>query len=311
MSFFKRKSLFVILIGIILLVTLVGYSLTNKNDVSTAEKFIMDTVGWLQNITFQPITFVTNFFDNLDDIKKTYEENKILREKLVEYKTLVYEVQELKKENESLRQMIDLIDSPRDYDAILATVIARSPERWFEQIIINQGKLHGIEKNMAVITGEGLIGQVTSVSNLTSTVQLISNFDQLNRISAYVPRSKGDNVFGLVEGYDRSRGMLIFRIIDESGAKVKEEEIVVTSSLGGHFPSGLMIGTIKEITPDQYGLTKIAYVEPAANLNDIQEVIVVNRKLDVIKDVEEPAVEEDPETNEEEMLIKPEGETGS
>src|SRR5690606_259276 len=158
---------------------------------------------------------------------------------------------------------------------------------------------------------EGLIGQVTSVSNLTSTVQLISNFDQLNRISAYVPRSKGDNVFGLVEGYDRSRGMLIFRIIDESGAKVKEEEIVVTSSLGGHFPSGLMIGTIKEITPDQYGLTKIAYVEPAANLNDIQEVIVVNRKLDVIKDVEEPAVEEDPEANEEEMLIKPEGETGS
>jgi len=76
MSFFKRKSLFVILIGIILLVTLVGYSLTNKNDVSTAEKFIMDTVGWLQNITFQPITFVTNFFDNLDDIKKTSKKTK-------------------------------------------------------------------------------------------------------------------------------------------------------------------------------------------------------------------------------------------
>lgn len=301
MSFFKRKSLFVILIGIILLVSLIGYSLTNKNEVSTAEKFVIDSVGWLQNLTFQPITFVTNFFDNIDEIKQTYEENKILREKLVEYKTLVYEVQELKKENESLRQMIDLIDSPRDYNAILATVIARSPERWFEQIIINQGKLHGIEKNMAVITGEGLIGQVTSVSNLTSTVQLISNFDQLNRISAYVPRSKGDNVFGLIENYDKDKEMLIFRIIDESGAKVKEDEIVVSSSLGGHFPSGLLIGTIKEVTPDQYGLTKIAYVEPAANLKVINEVIVVDRKLDVITDETEDEVEEMDETDEEDL----------
>lgn len=308
MSFFKRKSLFVILIGIILLVSLVGYSFTKKDDLSTAEKFILDSVGWLQNITFQPITFVTNFFGNIDDIKQTYEENKILRNKLVEYKTLVYEVQELKKENESLRQIIDLIDSPRDYDAILATVIARSPERWFEQIIINQGSLHGIEKNMAVITGEGLIGQVSSVSNLTSTVQLISNFDQLNRISAYVPRSKGDNVFGLVEGYDHKREMLIFRIIDESGAKVKEDEIVVSSSLGGYFPSGLMIGTIKEVTPDQYGLTKIAYVEPAANLKEINEVIVVNRKLDVISDEQEIGESEDIEEIDENERIEQEGE---
>lgn len=301
MSFFKRKSLFVILIGIILLVTLVGYSLTNKNNVSTAEKFIIDSVGWLQNITFQPITFVTNFFGNIDDIKQTYEENKILRNKLVEYKTLVYEVQELKKENESLRQIIDLIDSPRDYDAILATVIARSPERWFEQIIINQGSLHGIEKNMAVITGEGLIGQVTSVSNLTSTVQLISNFDQLNRISAYVPRDKND-IFGLVEGYDKNREMLIFRIIDETGAKVEEDDIVVSSSLGGHFPSGLLIGTIKEVTPDPYGLTKIAYVEPAANLKEINEVIVVDRKLDVLTDdVTKDDAKDSEETDEESL----------
>src|SRR5699024_395462 len=115
MSFFKRKSLFVILIGIILLGSLIGYSLTNKNDVSTAEKIVMDSVGWLQNIAFQPVTLVTNFFNNIGEIKQTYNENKILREKIVEYKSLVYDIQELEKENEDLRQMLEVVDSPRDY----------------------------------------------------------------------------------------------------------------------------------------------------------------------------------------------------
>lgn len=284
MSFFKRKSLFVILIGIILLGSLIGYSLTNKNEVSVAEKFVMDSVGWLQNIAFQPVTYVTELFKNIEHIKNTYDENKVFREKIVEYKSLVYEIQELEKENDNLRNMLELIDSPRDYEAILATVIARSPERWIEQIIINQGKQHGIEKNMAVITGEGMIGKVKTVSNLTSTVQLISSFDQLNRISATVSREKGKNVFGLIEGYDKEREMLLFRVIDESGAKVKEDEPVLSSSLGGVFPSGLLIGTIDEITPDQYGLTKIAYVKPAANLKEINEVIVVNRTLETVSD---------------------------
>lgn len=258
----------------------------------------MDSIGWLQNIAFQPVTYVTNFVQNIDHIKKTYDENKILREKIVEYKSLVYEVQELEKENENLRNMLELMDSPRDYEAILATVIARSPERWIEQIIINQGKHHGIEKNMAVITGEGMVGKVKTVSNLTSTVQLISSFDQLNRISATVSRDNGKNVFGLIEGYDKEREMLLFRVIDESGAKIKEDEPVLSSNLGGVFPSGLLIGTIDEVTPDQYGLTKVAYVKPAANLKEINEVIVVNRTLETVS--EDSPVEDDAEDGEEE-----------
>lgn len=302
MSFFKRKSLFVILIGIILLGSLVGYSLTNKNKVTTAEKFVMDSVAWLQNIAYQPVTFVTNFFASIDDMKRTYDENKILREKIVEYKSLVYEVQELEKENNSLRQMLEVVDSPRDYEAVLATVIARSPERWIDQVILNKGKHHGIEQNMAVITGEGMVGKVKSVSNMTSTVQLITSFDQLNRISAVVSRKKGANVFGLIEGYDKERDMLIFRVIDESGVKVKENEAVISSNLGGVFPSGLHIGTIEEVTPDQYGLTEIAYVKPAANLKEINEVIVVKRTLDTVID-HEMIDEEEKEDEEDEGKV--------
>src|SRR5699024_8092614 len=115
MSFFRKKSVFILLIGIILLVVLVGYSLTKRDTLTAPEKLIVDAVGWTQNIVSQPASFVIGIFDDLKDVKNTYEENKLLREKIAEYKTLIYEVQELEKENEELRGTIDLIDSPRDF----------------------------------------------------------------------------------------------------------------------------------------------------------------------------------------------------
>ncbi len=281
MSFFRRKSLFVLLIGIICLVVLVGYSLSNRDQLSMPEKFIMDTVGLAQNIIHQPVTIVVNSFSNLKEIKNTYNENRILREKLAEYKTLVYEVQEIEKENEELRQALEIEESPRDFEPIIANVISRSPERWLEQLTINRGSNDGIKKNMAVMTVDGMIGKVTSISTSTAVVQLITGFDQLNRISATVSRENSDNIFGLIEGYDKEKEALIFRIIEDSDENLKEDELVVSSNMGGLFPSGLPIGTIKEVTPDQYGLTKTAYVTPTANMYEINHVIVVDRSLTV------------------------------
>src|SRR5699024_2856197 len=100
-------------------------------------------------------------------------------------------------------------------------------------------------------------------------------FDQLSRISATISRKKGNNIFGLIEGYDKEKKALIYRIIEESNKNVKEGELVVSSEKGGVFPEGLPIGTIKELSPDEYGLTKTAYIEPAANLFEIDQVIVV------------------------------------
>lgn len=287
MSFFRRKSLFIILIGLILLVSLIGYSLSNEDNPSKLEVFVSDSIGVLQNVISQPITYVIDFFRNIEDIKNTYDENKVLREKISEYKTIMYDLQQVEKENKELRETLDLIESSRDYNSILATVIARSPEKWIEQVIINRGSQHGIEKNMAVITADGMIGKIKSTSLTTSSVQLISSFDQLHRVSANIVLENGKEIFGLIEGYDSEKEMLIFRIIEDTKEKFKEDERVFSSNLGGHFPSGLLIGTIDEVVPDQYDLTRIAYVKPAANLKDIKEVIVVDRKLDTFSSDEE------------------------
>lgn len=290
MSFFRNKRLFIILIGMIVLVVLIGFSLKGRDKLSTAEQFIQDTVGWVQNAIHTPVKYVTDVFSNIDDIKNTYEQNQLLKEKLSEYKGLIYDVQEVQKENEELRKILDKTESIRDYTPIQATVTARSPERWINQVTINKGTQHGVEVNMAVITADGMVGKVQTVSAFTSTVQLLSGFDQFNRISATISREKGKNVFGLVEEYDKEDHSLMFRIIEESEQDVEEGDLVVSSGMGGVFPAGLLIGTVKEVVPDQYGLTNIALVEPAADMYDINHVIVVDRKLaddEVIEEQEE------------------------
>ncbi|HLR03763.1 MAG TPA: rod shape-determining protein MreC [Virgibacillus sp.] len=280
MSFFRKTRFFIILIGIIVLVALIGYSLNDRDKLSLPEQFINDTVGWAQRIVHTPVKYVSNFFSNIGDIKNTYDENNILKERLAQYKGLIYEVQELEKENEELRKSIDKRESLRDFNAIQASVIARSPERWMEQIRIDKGTSDGVEVNMAVIIADGMIGKVQSASNSTATVQLLTGFDEFNRISGMISREEKDDVFGLIEEYDADSKSLLFRIIDESDKDIEPGELVFSSGKGGVFPAGLLIGEVEEVIPDKYGLTNTALVKPAADMYDIDDVIVVDRKVD-------------------------------
>jgi len=81
----------------------------------------------------------------------------------------------------------------------------------------------------------------------------------------------------LIEGYDKEKHLLLFTKIG-SDANVKTDQLVVTSGLGDIFPKGLVIGTIVDVQPDPYGLTKTAYVKPAADLNDVEHVVVAKRE---------------------------------
>lgn len=279
MSFFRNKRLFLLLIGVVMLVVLIGYSLNSRDQLSLPEKLVMDVVGSAQQVIHVPADFVVNIFANIRALVDAHKENQILKERLAQQRLLEYEVQALKKDNEELRRILEKTESIRDYHPIQATVISRSPERWIEQVMINKGSEDGVKPNMAVITVDGMIGKIQSTSAKTSTVQLLSGFDQFNRISATIPRDEGNDVFGLIEEYDRKTNMLLFKIIEESDKNVERGDIVISSGKGGVFPEGLMIGTVQDVVPDQYGLTSTALVKPAANLYDIQHVIVVDPAL--------------------------------
>ncbi|MBA2878549.1 rod shape-determining protein MreC [Anoxybacillus ayderensis] len=282
-KFFLNKRLIILLVSIMVLVALIGFSLKERSELTWMEKFAKDTVVFMQSIVHKPAQLVAGFFENVNDLRHTYEENKQLKAHLEQYVLLQSEVESLKKENERLRELLDKKESLRDFVAIQATVIGRNPDRWEETLIVNKGSQHGVKKDMAVITPQGLIGKVRSVSPFSATVQLLSANDRQNRISAFV---QGDeNVFGLIEGYDEEREALLLKRLPYD-AKINKGQRVFTSGLGGIFPKGLFIGEVEEVVADEYGLTQIAYIKPAANFYDIDDVMIVKRKIEMSQEEE-------------------------
>ncbi|MDQ0269909.1 rod shape-determining protein MreC [Cytobacillus purgationiresistens] len=275
-QFFLNKRLIILLVSIIILVALIGFSLRERENVTWPEQFLKDMTGWVQNTVSGPTQYIAGFFENVQDLQNTYTENKELKSRLDELAFLEAEVQMLQKDNDELREVIDKEGSLSAFDPVHAAVVGRNPDRWHELLTINKGSRDGVEPNMAVITSNGLIGKVKSSQTFTSTVQLLSSMDPTNRISAAVQVSgdkKNEKVFGLIEGYDEKRKLLLLTKIPYD-AKIEKDQAVVTSGLGGVFPEGLPIGKVVEVTPAEYGLTQTAYIEPGADLYDIQHVMV-------------------------------------
>ncbi|MEH7545004.1 MULTISPECIES: rod shape-determining protein MreC [Bacillaceae] len=275
-QFFMNKRLIFLLVSIIVLVALIGFSLRERSKLSWPEQFVKDTTGWVQSLVSKPTNYVAGFFENLQDLTNTYEENKELKSRVENLASLEAQVQELKNDNKELRDVLGEKKTLRDYEPLPATVIGRNPDRWHEMIIIDKGKLSGVKKNMAVVTANGLIGKVKSVTQFSSTVQLLSSMDPKNRISAIVQGKT--NVYGLVEGYDSEKKLLQVKAIP-SGADIQKGQTVITSGLGDVFPKGLMIGKVVEVKQDQYGLNLTALVKPGADFYDIKTVIVTKRVM--------------------------------
>lgn len=275
-QFFLNKRLIILLVSIIILVALIGFSLRDRDRLTWPEQFVKDTTGWVQTMFSRPAHFVAGFFESVKDLQNTYEENKALKARLDGLAKLESDVQLLTKDNKELREILDKQETLSAFNPIQATVIGRNPDRWHELLIINQGELNGIKRNMAVITSNGLIGKVKSTRQFTSTIQLLSAMDPTNRISAQIQGDK--EYFGTIEGYDKDRELLKLKRIPYD-AKIEKDQNVITSGLGGIFPKGLPIGKVVEVVPDEYGLNQTAYVKPGANFYDIEHVMVVNREM--------------------------------
>jgi rod shape-determining protein MreC len=276
-QFFLNKRLIILLISIILLVALIGYSIRERGHLSKPEQFVKDVVGFGQTMIAVPANSVVDFFGSISDIQHTYTENKKLKARIEQLSQLSSEVNILKDDNDKFRKILAKKDDLSAYTTTQATVIARNPDQWYEHIIINKGKTSGVKENMAVITAEGFVGKVKSVSALYSTVELLSAVNPKNRISAEIGNGKKP-VYAMVEGYNENEKVLLLKGIPYD-LKVKKGENVFTSGLADIFPKGLPIGTIEKLVPDENGLTQTAYIKPAADFYDIEHVMVVKSSV--------------------------------
>lgn len=264
----KRKRTISFLLFLVLLLVLAQLT-AGRQGVTPAEQALLTVMAPVQGV-FQRLTrSVESVLATVKNYQILLEENQRLHDQLADVYMLQERLDELRQENNRLRQMLEM-DARSDYELIAAEVIARDPSNWFRTLTINRGLVHGVQDNMAVITSEGLVGSVLSASPLSSQILLIT--DGRQGVSAYVQRSREPGHVGVVSGVQEQHGQLLLERLPRE-ANIQPGDTIISSGLGGIYPKGLVIGYVLETDDD--GITQFAVLLPAANFNRLEEVFVV------------------------------------
>ena len=276
----KMTSKKYVFIGVVILIIilLITFSFTLKEDrkLNPVESFLRDTLSYAEKIVTYPFSYITTKTREYNKLKDVNEENDILETSLDRIDAIETENVELRRQIDALKNELNIDYTLTDYEYLNATVTSRSVGYWYNTITINKGSYNGIKKDMVVINGKGLIGRVIKTSTFTSDVRLITTSETNNKISVHI--SNGDNnLYGLINNYDYSKNLLEVEGISNT-KDVDIGDFVYTSGLGGIFPSGILIGSVSEITTDSYDLAKIIKVKPSADFSNINYVSVLKRK---------------------------------
>jgi rod shape-determining protein MreC len=212
-----------------------------------------------------------DFREGLKTLEQLEEENKRLVIANKDMSATNQTLRGLEAENNRLRNALGYRERAV-FKLMPARIIARDASTWYNKVVIDRGSADGLdpEADQAVLTEEGLVGKTTDVAEHYATVVLIS--DETCRVAASV---EGTREQGIVKG-ERVSGIsspsiglnFLSKLADlKSGANI------YSSGVGGVFPSGVLIGQVKEFKARE--LDGHASVVPAVDLTTLEDVFVV------------------------------------
>ena len=205
----------------------------------------------------------------------TYEaleaENAHLKSQVAAMEDEVRTTDALQRENERLRQLLELTQEHEDYDLVSAYIITWDSSAWSSEFRIGKGTNSGIETGMCAITAQGqVVGLVTQTGTTWATVTTV--LDSSLEVSATIA-SSGYN--GIVQGgYTTGAvGMLRMDYLPTDAVIRNNDQVVTTGSTV--YPKDLVLGYVADAGFDETGVAKYALLEPAADFDDLEQVFVI------------------------------------
>ena len=267
----KRSGMIGIIITIIILILIVIFSNGEKNT-SIFENVASNLVMPIQNgLTYLKNKVAGNntFFT---DIKNLKAENEKLTQKNSELEQMLRELENIKTENETLKEYLNLTEKYGEYKTIPGYVINKDISNYSKTIVINIGKKDGVEENMTVIGDKGLVGHVISATDTTAKVQTI--IDTASSISCSMSTTKEAIVCkGTLDEESSLKAMYI-----PTDSNIIQGDSIETSGLGGIYPKGIHVGTVKKVTNTKNMIDRYAMIETAINFDTLDTVLVITNK---------------------------------
>jgi rod shape-determining protein MreC len=203
------------------------------------------------------------------DLRGLREENGRLREEVARLEQALWMQRDQVASYRRLSEVLDLAERMPG-DPVVAEIIGLDASNWFRTVTVNRGSSHGVSLSAPVVAPGGLVGRVISVGREVAQVQLLTDRDC--SVGALLARTRARGVVAGSGEQASATGLTLNYVSNLED--VVEGDVIVTSGMDGIYPKGIAIGRVASVRNGPR-LFKLVTVEPAANLERLEEVFIL------------------------------------
>ena len=264
--------------GIILLtaVTVIAVVLCLFSAASSGTGFVHNALGVIaspfRSAAGAVTGWVSDIGDHFDSLEQLQQDNEDLRKQVAELERQLRQAKSDSEENARLRALLNLRQQRQDFVFESAAIVGQSSSNWSSAMTLNKGTGSGVAVGDCVVNEEGfLVGIVTDAGLNWSTVTTL--LDTTSQLGALVFRT-GEITIAQGDLALMHQGLLKLSFLEDESS-LMNGDLIVTSGLGGFYPSDLVIGSVKEIRTDDSGLVRYAILTPQVDLSQLRQVFVI------------------------------------
>ncbi len=267
-SFTKRYQLLFYLLAVFILAGIFfGIKARHQQLFSTVEQGIMTVAYPFQKGADMVIDSCNSIIDNYVSLVHVKRENQALKNRIANLERQLIAREESQRQNIQLRKLLHFQEKHRlPVHATIANVIGRDASAFSRLIFIDHGSRDLIKVHDPVLTPRGIVGQVITSSPFSAKIMLIT--DSHSSCDVLVQRTRER---GILQGNNRELCQLSYLM---RSADIQVGDTIITSGMDGVYPKGIPVGTIVSVDRENDGLCQKVMVQPFANLNGLEEIII-------------------------------------
>ena len=253
---------------VVVSLTLLTWKVKNRVPVAMLENAVLSIAYPLQHAMTWMSRGIQGVWDRYMNLVHVQQENLRLHAEVKWLRQENHRFLEAYLQGQRLQQLLNFKERLPP-EVVVAEVVGRDGNNWTEVISINKGTRDRVSKGQAVITHEGLVGQVIKAGPALSQVMLITDIH--SGVDALVQRTRTSAV---VSGRGRSAVELKFLPV---GADVQPGDRLISSGMGGVFPKGLIIGEVTDLRRNGNQFQHVE-VQPNVDFSHLEEVLVLGKQ---------------------------------
>ena len=276
--FFSNNGIWLLAAGAIIAVVLCVLA-----DLSSGTGFLPNAMGVIASPFRRAGTAVTTWVEDMagrfESVEDLRAENEDLRREIADLEEQLRRAESASQENQQLRQLLNLRQQRRDLSFESALITERPTSNWSRSYLLDKGTNYDVAIGDCVVDAQGyLVGIITDAG--TNWSRMASVLDTECEIGATVFRT-GDLAVAQGNISLMSLDQLRLSYLDRD-ARLLRGDLITTSGLGGYYPSGLVIGTVDALLPDEGGTSQYATLSPKADFAALSQVFVITA-FDVVE----------------------------